>query len=87
MGRIREDIAERFDVPALAVNAAPRITLSGDRQVLVENHRGILEYGGETVVLGGGRLRITIRGQGLCLRAMDSEMILVGGEIFGVDLE
>lgn len=87
MGNIREEISERFDLPALAMGGLPRITLSGDRQVLVENHRGILEYGGELVEVAGGRVRVRIRGRGLYLRAMDPEMILVAGEIFGVDLE
>lgn len=87
MGKFFEDISERFDLPADAAAGLPRITLTGDRQVLVENHRGLLEYGAETVELAGGRLRVRIRGQGLYLRAMDPEMVLVCGHIFGVDME
>lgn len=87
MGKIFEDISERFDLPADAAAGLPRVTVIGDRQVLVENHRGLLEYSGEIVELAGGRLRVRIRGEGLYLKAMDPEMILVGGQIFGVDME
>ena len=87
MGKLFEDLSERFDLPVDAAAGLPRVTLSGDRQVLVENHRGLLEYSGERVELAGGRLRVRIRGQGLYLRAMDPEIILVAGQIFGVDME
>lgn len=87
MGKILEDIAERFELPMEAMTTLPRITLSGDKQVLVENHQSLLEYTGQQVVLGCGRLRLRIRGEGLVLRAMEAEMILISGQIFGVDME
>jgi sporulation protein YqfC len=82
-----EDIAERFDLPAETAAGLPRITITGDSRVLIENHKGLLEYSDELIQVSGGRVRVRISGQGLLLRAMDGEMLLISGKIFAVELE
>lgn len=63
------------------------MTLTGNTQLLIENHRGLLGYSTDCVEVSGGRLHIRVRGEGLCLKAMDTESLLIGGNIFGVDTE
>lgn len=87
MSKLLEDIAEKFDLPAETVAGLPSVSLTGDSRVLIENHRGILEYTEKTVEAAGGRLRIRINGEKLVLRAMDSQSLLITGKIFGVELE
>lgn len=87
MAHILETLARRTDLPADIVAGAPKVTLTGAEQVLVENHRGILAYTDGLVEVNGKGGRIRIRGEKLLLRAMDSEMLLVTGNIFGIDLE
>lgn len=82
-----EDIAERFDLPAETAAGLPKITVTGDSRVLIENHKGLLEYSGELIEVGAGRLRLRVRGEGLTLRAMDGEVLLITGKVFGVDME
>ncbi|MCD8255664.1 MAG: YabP/YqfC family sporulation protein [Oscillospiraceae bacterium] len=62
------------------------MTVTGAEGVLVESHRGRLGYCGSEVEIAGSA-RVRIRGDGLLLRAMDREMLLVTGRIFGVDLD
>lgn len=81
-----EKLAERADLPADVVAGTPKVTLTGMEWVLVENHSGILAYSGSEVEIAGSA-RVRIRGDGLLLRAMDREMLLVTGRIFGVDLD
>lgn len=87
MARFLEKLARRTDLPADIVAGAPKVTLTGMEQVLVENHRGILAYTDGLVEVTGRSGHIRIRGEKLLLRAMDSEMLLVTGNILGVDLE
>ena len=87
MSKILEKLAERAELPAEAVAGAARITLSGRQQVLIEHHRGLLAYSDREVEVNCGNLRCRIRGDGLLLRAMTAEMLLVTGTIFGVDVE
>lgn len=81
-----EKTAQALDLPADAVAGLPRLSLVGDRELLVENHRGILAYGTQEIHIGGGRLVIRVRGDGLQLRAMNETELLITGQIFGVEL-
>lgn len=87
MSKFMENIAERFQLPAEVLGDLPRMTLTGNTQLLIENHRGLLGYTEECVEVGGGRLRIRVRGADLRLKAMDADSLLIGGTIFGVDTE
>ena len=55
--------------------------------MIIENHRGLLEYSDTLIEVGAGRFHVRVRGEGLMLRAMDSEILIISGTIFGVDLE
>ena len=87
MARFLEKLARRTDLPADIVAGTIKVALTGTEQVLVENHRGILAYTDGLVEVNGRGVLLRIRGEKLLLRAMDGEMLLVTGKIFGVDLE
>ena len=50
--------AELFDLPADVVAGLPHVEVVGNREFYMENHRGILSYGGEEI----GRQRREGRG-------------------------
>lgn len=58
----------------------------GDRELRIENHRGILAYGTEEIHVSGGAFVIQITGQGLELRAMTGLELLITGRIAGIQL-
>lgn len=88
MAKFLEKLASRLDLPAEVIANAPKVTVTGTGRALIENHKGILSYTETEVEVGGGKgARVRIRGEGLLLRAMDSEMLLVTGTIFGIDVE
>ncbi len=81
-----EKTAEVFDLPGDVVAGLPRIELLGDRQLRMENHKGILAYGSEEIHVSGGKLIVKGRGADLELRAMNAMELLITGDITGVDL-
>ena len=81
-----EKTAEAFDLPGDVVAGLPRIEIVGSRELRMENHKGILSYGGEEIHISGGRLIVKVRGANLELRAMNGSELLITGEIAGVDL-
>lgn len=89
--RKRESILERtaevFDLPGDLVAGLPRIELIGDRELRMENHRGILAYGTEEIHISGGRLVLRVQGEDLELRAMNAGELLITGRIRGLELE
>ena len=44
-----ERTAQVFDLPGDLVAGLPRMELVGDRELRMENHRGILAYGSEEI--------------------------------------
>lgn len=82
-----DELVERFDLPAETAAGAPKITVTGRGRVVIENHRGLLEYSGTLIEVGAGHGCVRVRGEGLLLRAMDSEVLIISGNVFGVDLE
>ena len=81
-----ERTAEVFDLPGDVVAGLPRVELLGDRQLRMENHKGILAYGSEEIHISGGKLIVKVRGTNLTLRAMNASELLITGDIIGVDL-
>ena len=81
-----ERAAEVFDLPADAVAGVPRLELVGDRELRVENHKGILAYGREEIHVSGGIYLIKVMGQELELRAMTGLELLITGKITQITL-
>ena len=81
-----ERTAEVFDLPADAVAGLPKLELVGDRELRVENHKGILSYGQEEIHISGGTCLIKVSGQGLELRAMTGLELLITGKVSQITL-
>ena len=84
--RLLERTAEALELPGDVVAGLPRIELTGDRELRMENHRGILAYGSREIQISGGRLVVKVRGEDLELRAMNAGELLITGTLRGVDL-
>ena len=85
-GQLLERVAGALDLPADMMAGLPRVELIGDQELRMENHRGILAYSREEIHISGGKLVVRIRGEGLQLKAMNANELLVTGRIFTVEL-
>ena len=81
-----ERTAEVFDLPADALAGLPKLELVGDRELWVENHRGILSYGDREIHISGGAFLIRVEGEELELRAMTGVELLITGHIVQITL-
>ena len=81
-----EWMAQIFSLPADAVAGLPLLALTGDRQLRVEGHRGILAYDPREIHIGGGKVTIRVRGLGMELKVMNRSELLITGQIFAVEL-
>ena len=84
--RLLERTAEALELPGDVVAGLPRVELTGDRELRMENHRGILAYGSQEIQISGGRLVVKVRGENLELRAMNAGELLITGALRGVEL-
>lgn len=77
-------VAELMDLPSEAAAGETRLTLTGDRRLYVENHRGIREYGSERILLEGKGCGVLVEGRELSLCAMNRKELMVRGEITAI---
>ena len=82
-----QELTERLELPQEALLGAAKLTVTGGRRALVENHRGVLEYGEERIVVSVGRGKLTVSGGGLGIEAMNRRELLIRGRIQSVEWE
>ena len=91
MGKRKRDIleqtAETFDLPGDLVAGLPRVEVVGDREVRMSHHRGILAYGREEIHISGGKVIVKVKGEGLELRSMNADELLITGQIRALELD
>ena len=83
---ILERTAQLFDIPGQTVGL-PRVELTGRHELRMENHRGILAYDTQEIVVGAGKMMVRVRGRELTLGAMSARELLITGTIVSVELE
>ena len=87
MKELPQDLAQRLELPEEALLGALKLTVTGGRQALVENHRGLLDYSEERILISAIKGKLAISGTGLSLAAMNKSELLVKGRIQSVEWE
>ncbi len=79
--KMRRTMADLLEIPGEIALDLPKIVLVGNVQVIIENHRGIVEYTTESVrvIVPVGEVRL--RGRNLVLRNILPDELCVEGEI------
>lgn len=78
---ILQNIAQRLDIPQDIVLDLPRITMLGNKQLLIENHKGIIEYTSSLVRVKLNQGELYVHGHNLLLGNLQTEQILIEGTI------
>lgn len=76
-----ERLAEGLDLPSEPMPGLPLVEISGDRRVLIENHRGVTQYGTDQICVKVKFGHVAIRGCGLELARMTKEVLIICGRI------
>lgn len=72
------------DIPAAVFTGGFRIEVFENKELTIENHRGIIEYGTETIRVSCSGTVLKIEGQGLNLVAMNSGALWIKGTILSI---
>lgn len=76
---LRKHMTEALELPKEILLNLPLVSLIGREEVTIENYKGILEYGEETVRIGTVAGILQIEGKGLCLKQLTAECMVVTG--------
>ena len=70
-----------LDIPDDITMNATRVTMIGKNELLVENHKGIIEYTSDLLRMKVDDGELCISGTNLSLAVIESEQVRVGGTI------
>ena len=76
-----ERIVEMLDLPKDIVLNLPKLIFTGNRELFVENYRGIVEYSDTVIRLNTGNCLIKVTGRALGIKNIAEEEITLCGEI------
>ena len=82
---IREKIAEITDIPKDFLMNMPRITLLGNRELHIDNYKGLLEYTNELISVASTNKIIVVKGNGLIITRIVEKSVYIGGSILSVE--
>lgn len=82
-----QKLAGILEIPQDIVMDLPRITMLGNKQILIENHKGIIEYTTSIVRVKINKGQLLIKGCNLTLGNLQMEQILVEGTVEEVKYE
>lgn len=84
-GGLKAIISDFFELPREVIMDLPRLTLAGNMQIYLENHRGVIAYDERRVRIGVKNGEIVIRGGNLQIKNLMAEELMIKGRIEGVD--
>ncbi|MGI6704453.1 MAG: sporulation protein YqfC [Clostridia bacterium] len=82
---IKKGIADLLELPRDIVLDLPKITLVGNLQLYIENHKGIIEYSTGLVQVNTKAGILVVTGTGLTIRTIVVEEIIIVGRIDRVE--
>ena len=80
-------IKQFLEIPKEVISKAPKITILGFQEMLIENYKGILEYEDFYIRINTSMGTININGFHLNLNQMTEDDIMVTGKIQSIDIE
>jgi sporulation protein YqfC len=72
LNKAKETIAAKLDLPRDVVLNMPKITISGDNEITIENHKGVVLFEEKEIKINSNVGVITVNGNGF-------EILFIGG--------
>ncbi len=82
---VKKVIADILELPRDIVLDLPKVTLVGDLQLYIENHRGIIEYSTDRIRINTKAGTMTVTGVGLIIKGITIEEIMIMGKVHRVE--
>lgn len=80
-----EKIQDAFDMPKILKPSVPHIETEGNREVIIDGCKGIMEYDDGLIKLNAGSLVVTFKGDDLTIRAYSESQSMITGNIVSIE--
>lgn len=85
--KISEFVADAWGVPKDVIMNIPRFTISGDREIYIENHKGIRKYTESEIDIATAMGTVKIYGEKLCITNIRPEDVYISGHFSKIEYE
>lgn len=82
---ITNKIIKKLDLPQDLFLGLSNISLSGNREIYISNHRGILNYGQKEMVILLKDYQFQIKGKNLCIISYTKDELTIQGYIHSME--
>ncbi|SDK38097.1 sporulation protein YqfC [Natronincola ferrireducens] len=82
---VKKSLAEILELPKDIILDIPKITMIGNLQIYIENHKGIIEYTSNRIRINSKSGVLRILGRNLLLKNIVQEEIIIVGDIQQVE--
>ena len=86
VNRVVKRLVTSLDLPADVILDLPRITMIGNTEILIENHKGIEKYTSEEIWLRVKNGNMRIYGRKLAIRFIEKDDIKLEGFINSIEM-
>lgn len=83
--QLKSFISNMLDLPQDVVLDLPRLVAMGKTQLYIENHRGIIEYTPDRIRINSTAGVIRLTGRSMSIKTIETEEILVSGQISTIE--
>ncbi|HEY8362643.1 MAG TPA: sporulation protein YqfC [Tissierellaceae bacterium] len=83
---LKNNISEALELPRDIIMDFPKLTMIGDREASLLNHKGIIEYSSNNVRINTKIGVFKITGENLEIKTILSEEIIVVGKIENIEI-
>ena len=84
---IKEKMAELIEIPKEIVLNYPKMTVTGKKEIIVENIIGIIEFTDKLIRLSTETHILKISGYKLIIKNLSTDGIEISGEIVNIEFE
>jgi len=79
--RLEQILGDMLELPKDLVLDLPRLVVIGQRELYLENHKGIIEYGDSCIKINLSRGLLEIEGEGLEIKLIMPDEVTITGLI------
>ncbi len=84
--QLKEAFFRMLEMPSDVVLDMPKLIMIGNIQLYIENHRGIVNFSQEEVIIAVSIGRVEVRGSNLVIRGIYTDEIMLEGKITSVQI-
>lgn len=78
---MKSTVSEMFELPKEITLNLPKISIIGNNQMLIENHKGVIEYTPQRIRVNSSIGVIRIQGSDMKLKNIAADDIMIIGEV------